>query len=99
MGLWRGACRLVWAGNCERKVSSCWGVMTLESVRYSSSCHYVRLSMLTTSGDELTVRMFRSDLLVIAALCSSMLRMVDAGMRELQRLHHKKTTTSHTKRV
>lgn len=36
-GLWRGAWRLVWVGSCARKLESCWGVMTLESVRNSSS--------------------------------------------------------------
>ena len=36
-GLERGAWRTVWLGNCERNVASCAGVMTLESVRNSSS--------------------------------------------------------------
>ena len=37
-GLERGAWRTVWLGSSERNVANCAGVMTLESVRNSSSC-------------------------------------------------------------
>lgn len=36
-GLERGAWSTVWLGSCERKDASCCGLMTLESVRNSSS--------------------------------------------------------------
>lgn len=67
--LWRGAWRLVWAGSWERRLESWLGVMTEASARNSSS--YSDVNSRHAHGDKwlLTVRMVRSDRLVIAVVC------------------------------